>query len=97
MKTSALGAIAALLVLTVRGALLWLLVPIGTLVWMLTLQGVGKKRVSLGAFLGWLDNNLVFTLIRGPLSPLFPSAPVKWIPASQRFTVTHRIGAGDVL
>lgn len=92
MKLNAGGVVAAFVVLAIRGALLWLIIPIGTLFWIVTLQGLGKTPVSLGAFLGWLDNNLAFRLVRGPLSPLFPTAPVKWVPARERAKVTHRIG-----
>ena len=92
MRPDALGVLGAFVVLTIRGFLLWLLVPIGTLVWLVALEGVGARRLSLFAFLGWLDNNLAFILVQGPLSPLFPTAPVKWIPASERFSVMHRIG-----
>lgn len=94
MKPGFFGVAAAVVVLSIRGALLWLLVPVGTLIWAFGFQWLGENRSSLGAFLGWLDLNLAFVLIQGPFSSLFPTAPAKWIPASERSKVTHRIGAG---
>lgn len=97
MGPDAFGLIGAVLAYVIHGALLWLLVPIGTLVWLVTAQGMGPERVSPGAFLGWLDNNVAFILARGPLRVFLPTAPVKWIPASERSRVTHRIRFGDLL
>jgi hypothetical protein len=92
VRPDALGLVGVFLLYVIRGYALWLLVPIGALVWLVTFQWVGVKRCSAGAFLGWLDNNLSFALVCGPLSPFFPTARVMWIPASERFGVTHRIG-----
>ena len=96
MRRGPLGVLGAFLLLTVRGVLLWLIIPVGALVWLLTLQAARKKPVSLGAYLGWLDNNIVFVLVRGPFRLSFPDSPVTWIPASARFTVTHRIRFFDL-
>jgi hypothetical protein len=89
VRPDALGVAGAILVWALHGVGMGFLVPIGSLVWMVTLQGVGRKRMSLLAFLHWLDNNLTFVLVCGPLSPLFPTARVKWIPASERFGVNR--------
>ena len=95
MRRNAAGVLGALL-LTFRGVLLWIIIPVGTLSWLLGIQWVGKNGVSLGALLGWLDLNTTFVLARGLLRPLFPDATAKWIPASERSRVTHRIGMGDL-
>ena len=92
-----LGTIGALAFLTIRGILLWLIVPLGALIWVLTLQQLRETRVSLGAFLGWIDNNVAFVLVRGPFEPVFPTTRIAWIPTSKRSTVVHRIGVGDLL
>ena len=97
MRRDAFGVLGVLVVMTVRGALLWLLVPIGTFIWVLTLEGARRPPVSLGAFLSWLDNNLAYGLVHRPMTPLFPTAPVKWIPASERSIVTHRISKWELL
>lgn len=97
MRPNALGAIGALLFLIVRGALLWFIVPLGALVWLLSFQWIGRERVSLGAFLGWLDNNFAFALVRGLFRPAFPTSKIAWIPARERSQVTHRIGWTDPL
>lgn len=97
MRPNAIGVLGALLFLFVRGAMLWFIVPVGALVWLITFQWIGKDRASLGAFLGWLDNNFAFALIRGPFRPASPTSTIAWIPASEISTVTHRIGWTDPL
>lgn len=95
MSSERVGPFAGFLLLVIRGLLLWLLVPTGFLIWMVTLQWALRNRVSLGSFLGWLDNNLVYGLQRGPLRLFFRKPTVRWIPAKCRSEVTHRIRGVD--
>lgn len=95
MSTDPIGLGASFLLLVVRGVLLWLMVPIGSLIWMVTFQWTGTNRVSLGSFLGWVDNNLVYVLQRGPLRPFFPKPTVRWIRTRGRSEVTHRVHGID--
>lgn len=81
-------AAAGLLLVLIRGVLLWALVPIGFVCWVLT---VALVRVPLPQFLGWLDNNLVFLLQRGPLRVGFPEPSVSWVYVRDIATVQHRI------
>jgi hypothetical protein len=96
VRSKTLQVVAGVLLLIIRGVLLWLVIPVGTLIWIVSLQGFGPNKLGLGAFLGWIDNNLVFALERGPLRPLFPEPTVLWIPASERSRVTHRVRGMDL-
>jgi hypothetical protein len=75
--------------LPVYSILLWLVMPLGTLVWLFTLQILRTPAVSLGAYLGWISNNVAFVMVRSLWRPFFPTATVAWIPASDRAAVTH--------
>jgi hypothetical protein len=86
------GPVAGMLLLVIRGILLWVLVPVGSVAWLLTLV---RMRRPLGEFLGWLDSNLIFLLERTVLRPLFPQPTQNWIPASEISAVKHRIGVLD--
>lgn len=91
MRQGLSGVVGTLLFLTIHGILLWLVVPVGFLLWTLTLQGLGKRRTSLPVFLGWLDHNVLVALIRGPLRYFFVERPMDWIPPRDRAATTHRI------
>ena len=97
MERSLFGRIGAVALLATRGVLLWFVVPFGFLAWLLTAQWALTPRVSLGAFLGWLDWNLAVMLVRGPFEAAFPNVTIEWMPARDRGRVLHRIGAGDLL
>lgn len=58
----ALGDVSALALLVVRGLLLWILIPVGFVLWLVIFGW--SARVGLGAFLGWLDLNLTVALQR---------------------------------
>jgi hypothetical protein len=88
------GIIGGLSLLLIRGLLLWLVVPLGLVLWLLLWPLLRARRVRLGQFLGWMDLNLVALLQHSLLRPLFVSrAP--WIPASGLPSVSHRIGFLD--
>ena len=96
MRNDPIGVLGAFLLLTIMTALFWLIIPIGAFVWLLTLEATRRRPASLGAYLGWLTNNIVFVLVRGPFRLSFPDSPVKWIPASERSGVTNRIRFSDL-
>jgi hypothetical protein len=82
--------IGGLVLLTVRGLLLWVLVPLGVLVWPFVVVLSRKRRVRLGQFLGWLDLNLTSALQRTVVRPFF-DAPIPWTPFDEVAGLTHRI------
>ena len=96
MTRGSAGAVAKLVLLVIRGVLLWLVIPLGLVLWLVTFQWIGKRAVTLGAFLGWLDNNLVYLLQRGLLRPWFPVATVTWIRARDRSRTIHRVRGMDL-
>ncbi len=95
MRAGFVGIVGGFLFLIIRGTLLWLLAPIGSLIWLVTFQWVGSGSVSLGCFLGWLDNNMAYVIQRGPLWWAFPKRPVGWIRARDKAAVTHRLRGYD--
>lgn len=82
--------VAGLLLLLVRGVLLWAVVPLAMCIWpfaYLRLRGAG---VGLGQFLGWVDLNLMACLSQLVLRPLFRE-PVPWVAWRAMPQVTHRL------
>ena len=92
MSSRSATAIGGFLLLTLRGILIWVYVPVGTLVWLLTYIRLHRP---LGEFLGWLDLNVAFVLQRSVLRPFFPSPTQARVPVSKMSTVRHRIGILD--
>jgi hypothetical protein len=86
---------AGFVLLLVRGLLLWLLVPLALLVWVLGWPWWRHQGVSIGAFLGWLDLNLIALLQRTLLRPLFRATRRPWVPVSEAHEVDHRIAFLD--
>jgi len=82
------------MLLLVRGILLWLLVPAGACVWLIAAVPVWRRQVGLGQFLGWLDLNLVALLERTILRPFFRT-PRTWTPWQDVDAVGHHIGFLD--
>jgi hypothetical protein len=87
---------AGVALLLVRGLLLWLVIPIASLVWIVLCVWLLRKGVGLGKFLGWVDLNLMAFLQRSILRPSVPS-PVRWIPVRDMPEVKHRIRLVDPL
>lgn len=83
--------IASLALLSLRGVLLWLLVPVVAMCWLALAFPLRRKRVTFGRFLGWADLNLVAALEHSILRPLFRQ-PIQWTPARAMPDVTHRVG-----
>jgi hypothetical protein len=84
---------ALLAFVVVHGVLLWLVVPLGFVVWLVGWPYWHGKRLPLGQFLGWLDLNLGAFLRRSVLWPLFRSYSglQNWIPLREARAVEHRI------
>lgn len=85
-----LSMIATLLLLIVRGLILWLVIPLTLLWWLLTWPILQKRKVSLAQLLGWVDLNLVAAIERSILRPLIRS-PLPWTPVKALPDVSHRI------
>lgn len=81
---AALG-IGALLLLFVRGVLLWLIVPVGFLIWLLTFW----RGASCGQVIGWVDWNCIAAIQRTLVRPFLPSR-LPWIAWRDRRDVSHR-------
>lgn len=82
------------MLLTVRGILLWVLIPITLLLWIVTWPILRRQGATLGQLLGWLDLNLVALIQRSLLKP-FVRVPLAWTPVKDLTSVTHRIGLTD--
>ena len=76
--------------LALRGLLLWIVVPVETLLWLLLSPWFVHRRVSLRRFLGWADQNLIAALQRSLFRPLF-SECLNFVPVRDMGTVTHRV------
>jgi hypothetical protein len=89
--------IALVLLLIVRGLLLWIVLPVAALAWLVRLPYafVRRRPVSIGQTLGWADLNLIASLERSLLRPLARehSSFVRWHDAA---TVSHRPSLFDL-
>lgn len=83
-----------LILLLIRGVVLWLLIPLVSLFWIFGWFYWRRRRVSLGQMLGWADINLIAAIQRGLLRPLI-RYPSVWTPISELPTTTHRIRCID--
>ena len=77
-----------LVLLTIRGFLLWLVIPIGFVAWLTYFWWA--RSASLGQCLGWFDLNLVAFLQR-MLKRFIPRATARRVPSQQMSAVTHRV------
>jgi|SRR5665213_1014541 len=83
-----------LTLLCVRGFCLWFLIPLVTLLWLLTFPLWLRRHVSLGSLLGWADINFIALIDRSILRP-FVRDRMKWIPLKAAGNVVHRITIYD--
>ena len=83
------------LLLLIRGFLLWLVVPVATVVWCAGAYWFIRDDASLGKFLGLVDNNLLIVIERSILRPLFEKPTHSWIPYANIAEVAHRVGFLD--
>jgi hypothetical protein len=88
--------VSGLIFLCVRGALLWLVVPLGFLTWLIGWPLWHQRGVGLGKLLGWADLNLAAAIQRSILRPLV-RYPLRWTPLVELPSVTHRIRFTDLL
>lgn len=82
--------VAGLLLLLVRGVLLWAVIPLAICVWLFAYLRLRRAGVGLGQFLGWVDLNLMASLSQIALRPLFRD-PVPWVGWREMPGVTHRL------
>jgi hypothetical protein len=84
----------ALLLLLVRGLLLWLVVPVTFVGWLAAWPILRRRKIRLGQLLGWMDLNLIAAIEHSILRPLLAS-PFPWTPAKELPNISHRIGLLD--
>jgi hypothetical protein len=80
-----------LLLLWIRGLLLWILLPVATLLWLLRWPYTVLRRrpLKLGAVLGWADLNLV-VILKLSILRSFKLGPARFIPWREVAAVDHR-------
>ncbi|MFF2271260.1 hypothetical protein ACFVTX_03250 [Agromyces sp. NPDC058136] len=77
-----------LVMLLVRGLLLWVVIPLAAVSWV----ALGPiTTASLGACIGWFDLNLYVLLQRVVVRPLTQEAALAWVPLAEMKTTEHRI------
>ncbi|GAA3517886.1 hypothetical protein GCM10022234_11660 [Aeromicrobium panaciterrae] len=84
----------SLLVLVLRGFLLWVVVPVAAVVWLVAARPHRKRGVTFVQYLGWVDLNLIAFLQRGPLRPVV-RRPARFVPSTDMPSVTHRLRVID--
>ena len=89
-----MGLITGLVMLCVRGVLLWLVIPLTVLAWILGLPFWRKQGATIEQLIGWADLNLIACLQRGPLR-LSVRNPLHWTPVSEVSRVDHRVSFVD--
>ncbi len=88
------SAIGGVLVLASRGLLLWVVVPVASVVWLAVALPLRKRGVTFFQYLGWVDLNLIAFLQRGPLRPLV-RRPASFVPSIDMPSVAHRLRTAD--
>jgi hypothetical protein len=86
--------VGGLLVLVVRGVLLWLVVPLALVAWPVVRLRQRRTGVTVGQYLGWIDLNLIASVQR-LATPVLVRKPIPWTPAADVSKVTHRLRATD--
>jgi hypothetical protein len=86
--------VGGLLVLVVRGVLLWLVVPLALVAWPIVRARQRRTGVKLGQYLGWVDLNLI-ACVQRLATPMLVRHPVAWTPIEDISKVTHRLRATD--
>ncbi|WP_426573838.1 hypothetical protein [Aquihabitans sp. McL0605] len=85
-----------LLLLFLRGALLWLVVPVGWIWWLAAWRSFRRQGIQPGQLVGWMDLNLISAIERTVLRPVVPS-PLPWTPFDALPRSAHRVGLNDPL
>jgi hypothetical protein len=91
------GVVGSVLVLVIRGVLLWAIVPLTFAVWLLTLLWTIPRQINFGAMLGWVDINFQMILTRGPFRLSFRESKAEWVPLRDMATVRHRVWFSDLV
>jgi hypothetical protein len=86
--------VGSLLLFTIRGLLLWVLVPLTTVAYLLIGVAWRSYGVTLARTLGWVDLNLIATIQRIVLRPFFRNR-TEWVSIRKIPNVTHRIRFAD--
>lgn len=84
----------ALVLLTIRGVLLWIVMPVGFVAWLFFHSWI--QRAALGECLAWYDVNLIAFIQRVLLRLLITEPTVEWVPARGMTDVTQRVKLRDV-
>ena len=84
----------ALVLLTIRGVLLWIVMPVGFVAWLFFHSWI--QRAALGECLAWYDVNLIAFLQRVLLRPFITEPTVAWVPVRGMTDVTHRVKPRDL-
>ena len=96
MGNSSSGFFSGFVLLTVRGVLLWVVLPLGCAAWVLIAPWLHKRGIKFGQFLGWIDINLIVLVQRSLLRPFYRKAAPPWVPATEMWGVKHRVGMIDL-
>jgi hypothetical protein len=86
--------VGGLLVLVVRGVLLWIVMPVALVVWPFIRVSQRSARVTFGQYLGWVDLNLI-ACVQRIATPLLVRHPIAWTSARDMSEITHRLRATD--
>jgi hypothetical protein len=84
------AAVGGVAFLFLRGVLLWVVVPVGSVWWLVAWPWFRSRRVRLGQVLGWLDLNLVAAISHTVFRPLLRQ-PARYWRTDEMPAVTHRI------
>jgi hypothetical protein len=84
----------ALLLLLIRGVLLFLVIPAGLVWWLVAWPILRRRRIRLAQLLGWLDLNLIAAIEHSILRPVIAS-PLPWTHAKALPSTSHRIRLSD--
>ncbi len=86
--------VVGVLVLLTRSFLLWIVIPVWSVVWLARAISLHRRGITYGQYLGWVDLNLIAFLQRGVFRPLV-RWPAPFVPSSEMPSVTHRISRTD--
>ena len=89
------GFLARILLLTVRGVLLWVVLPMGCITWVLGAPRLHKRGIKIGQFLGGIDVNLIALIQHSLLCPFYRDSAQPWLSAREISRVVHRVGLMD--
>ena len=85
-----------LVLLFIRGFLLWFLIPISVLIWVVGAIWLVPRGATFGRFLGWIDNNFIIVLERTILRPFFYEPTHPWVRFADISRATHRFRLNDL-